>query len=199
MKRDELTSRIAGISDAAVRKATGRGWAEWLRILDRAGARKMTHRDIAAWLAREKSVGPWWAQMLTVGYEQARGLRAPHQRARGFAVSVRRTITAPRSRVFALWADDDRRASWFPTAGGAVRKSSRNKSLRLDWHDGKTLVEARFASKDRGRTQVTVEHSRLASSSEVERMRALWKRALLRLAASLNGSPAKSAGQPTPR
>ena len=65
--RDKPTLRIAGISDAAVRKATGKGWAEWIRVLDRKGAKKMTHREIAAWLAAAKHTGPWWSQMLTVG------------------------------------------------------------------------------------------------------------------------------------
>jgi hypothetical protein len=40
-------ARTAGISSEAVRKATGRTWAEWLRLLDKAGAKKMAHGEIA--------------------------------------------------------------------------------------------------------------------------------------------------------
>lgn len=67
--------RLAGVRTEAVLKATGRAWDEWLRVLDRAGARRMPHQEIAALLARKFAVPGWWCQMVTVGYEQARGLR----------------------------------------------------------------------------------------------------------------------------
>jgi hypothetical protein len=67
--------RLAGVRTEAVLKATGRAWDEWLRVLDRAGARRMPHEEIAALLARKFAVPGWWCQMVTVGYEQARGLR----------------------------------------------------------------------------------------------------------------------------
>ena len=50
------------------------------QILDRAGAKKMTHQEIANYLHTKHSVPPWWTQMVTVTYEQQRGLRDKHQR-----------------------------------------------------------------------------------------------------------------------
>jgi len=43
-----------------------------LAILDKAGAKKMDHKQIVAYLSEQHQVGPWWQQMVTVGYEQAR-------------------------------------------------------------------------------------------------------------------------------
>jgi len=40
-------ARAAGMSDASVRKATGRTWAEWVRLLDAAAAAVKPHREIA--------------------------------------------------------------------------------------------------------------------------------------------------------
>ena len=37
-KKDADYARLAGMSEAAVKKATGRSWPEWIRILDNAGA-----------------------------------------------------------------------------------------------------------------------------------------------------------------
>jgi hypothetical protein len=79
--------KLNGISSAAVHKATGRTWEEWLPLLDKTGAKKLPHREIAEVVAGKFAVRPWWSQMVTVGYEQARGLREKHQTAKGYQVS----------------------------------------------------------------------------------------------------------------
>jgi len=58
----------AGVSAAAVKKATGCDWERWFSCLDRAGCAAMTHTQIAR-LVHERwpKVGGWWAQMVTVG------------------------------------------------------------------------------------------------------------------------------------
>lgn len=82
-----------GVGDEAVVEATGHERSEWFALLDEEGADTWRHRDIAAWLSRERGVDPWWAQHLTVAYEQARGIRAPGQRQDGtFEASVTRTV-----------------------------------------------------------------------------------------------------------
>lgn len=49
---------FAGISAAAVKKATGKDWA-WCAALDKAGAAKWTHAEIAAHLSEKCEVPPW--------------------------------------------------------------------------------------------------------------------------------------------
>ena len=68
----KLVTTDLGASETAIRRGTGKGWAEWIRILDRWGAKKHTHREIARWLRDERGVTGWWAQSVTVGYERAR-------------------------------------------------------------------------------------------------------------------------------
>jgi hypothetical protein len=88
------------ISDDAVKRATGKNWEQWFTLLDKAGAKKMKHIEIArmiekkGWLAgRSSSKTPrktssrnlgkinvatsegWWSQMITVQYEYSRKLR----------------------------------------------------------------------------------------------------------------------------
>src|SRR5512144_2067210 len=89
------------ITDDAVRKATGKRWSEWLRILDRWGAKKKGHAAAAKHLAARYRLGPWWSQSVVVRYELDRGLRKPFQRASGaYEVTVSRVIGAPARRVF---------------------------------------------------------------------------------------------------
>src|SRR5262245_40841726 len=80
--------RTAGdIGGAAVRKATGKSWTQWCAILDREGAAKRAHAEIAESLATKHRVPPWWSQMVTVQYERARGLRAKGQTPQGWQAS----------------------------------------------------------------------------------------------------------------
>ena len=94
-EQQELT--LGRVSSAAVRKATGRGWEEWLGVLDAAGAADWDHGQIVAYLEHEHpEVGSgWWRQSITVGYEQARGKRVVGQTAdAGFQVGVQRSVAA---------------------------------------------------------------------------------------------------------
>lgn len=63
------------LSSEKLLEATGKDWDEWLEKLDRAGAMKRTHTEIARWLVDEQELPGWLAQSITVGYERARGLR----------------------------------------------------------------------------------------------------------------------------
>ena len=88
------------ISDAAVIKATGKGWDEWFGILDRWKAPEKGHTAIAKWLESKHGVDGWYAQEITVQYERARGLREVGQKGKHFEVGVTRTIRATAEEAF---------------------------------------------------------------------------------------------------
>ncbi len=50
---------------------------------------------------------------------------------------------------------------------------------------GKTSVEVRFYGKGNSRSQVVVQHGKLANSTQAARMKAYWKSALERLASAI--------------
>jgi uncharacterized protein YndB with AHSA1/START domain len=179
--------RYAGVGDDAVKEATGRGWEEWFARLDRAGAREMEHGAIALHLARVERVPDWWSQMVTVGYEQARGLRQKHQRPDGFSIGASRTLAAPIERVFDAFAEVSARERWLPDSGFTVRRATRPKSLRITWVDGATHVDVNLYAKDGGRSQVSVQHSKLPDAGAAARMKAYWGAALDRLRETLEG------------
>jgi hypothetical protein len=68
------------ISDDSVRRRTGKGWADWLEILDEWDATDTDHTGRARHLRDAHGVDPWWAQAVTVRYEYERGLREPKSR-----------------------------------------------------------------------------------------------------------------------
>jgi uncharacterized protein YndB with AHSA1/START domain len=176
--------KVGGIGDAAVTEKTGRSWDEWLAIVDAAGGRTMSHKEIVAVVGGHEGVSGWWCQMVAVGYEQERGLRKKHEKTDGFSVSVSRTLAAPPSTVFKAFSDKRARAKWLADHEPAVRSSTPDKSVRLAWDDGASVVDVRLTPKGE-RTQVAVEHSKLARESDVERLRAYWSAALDALKAEL--------------
>lgn len=174
---------MARIGDQAVRAKTGRTWEEWIDVLDRAGAAALDHKHIAMLVHERFGVGAWWCQMVTVGYEQAKGRRAPRQTADGWVASASLTIAASADDVFAAWNDARRRRGWLAEPL-TVRKSTAAKSLRITWPDGSN-VDVALVAKGAAKTQVAVQHAKLADVAAVAAMKAHWKDALARLAATL--------------
>jgi uncharacterized protein YndB with AHSA1/START domain len=168
------TEKYNGISSDAVCSTTGKTWPQWFRILDAAGGKDLTHREIVAILAKRHGVGPWWQQMVTVGYEQARGKRVKHQTTSGFSISRSKTFTAEAVEVFAAWKDRRKRARWLRDPECTIRTATAPRSLRITWGDGRTSVEVGLFPKGTGKTQLAVQHSKLASAAEARRMKAYW-------------------------
>jgi hypothetical protein len=168
-----------GIGDAAVRAATGRSWAQWFRLIDAAGGRRMDHRGIVAVVGR-KGARPWWQQMVTVAYERACGLRERYQTPAGYQAGRSRTIQAPLSAVYGAWTDPAVRRRWLPEAI-TIRKGTRGKSLRITWADGRTHVEVNLFRKAANKTQVSVQHRKLKDARAVGTWQQFWSRRLDRL------------------
>jgi uncharacterized protein YndB with AHSA1/START domain len=174
-------SPITGPGDEAVRQATGRGWQEWFAVLDEAGGRTLDHKGIVAYLNQNHTVSAWWQQSIAVAYEQARGTRQKHEMPEGYQVSRSKTVSVPLAVLYQAWSDEAARRSWLPGQGYQVRTENPEKSVRLLWEDGRSKVEIYFYAKEGGKSQATVQHSRLPDREAAERFKGVWGEALERL------------------
>lgn len=165
--------KIAGISDEAVAKATGKGWSHWISLLDKKKATEMTHKEIAKFLHEKKGLSGWWAQMVAVGYEQQRAMRVAHQQPEGFEISKSKTLPISPMKAFKAWNDLKARDSWLGE-DITVRKATPAKSMRITWSDGKTNVDVNFYDKGEDKCQVSIQHTRLSSAAQAERMKKYW-------------------------
>jgi len=172
---------FGGIGSDAVLAATGKSWKQWLSLLDKEGAKKLTHREIVAVVHDRYGIGPWWRQMVTVGYEQARGLRKKHQKPGGFSIGRSKTVAVPVSKLFDAWHNAKKRSAWLDGGPLAVRKATPNKSMRITWGDGETALTVNFYPKGASKAQVTVEHGKLSSAKQAEKMKTYWAKNLTRL------------------
>jgi hypothetical protein len=150
--------KAAGIGDAAVQAKTGKTRSQWFALLDRAGARKMSHRQIAAYVHDELHCSGWWSQMVTVGYEQERGLREKNQTPEGYQTSASKTLGVPAATAYQAWFDGKTRRCWLPKAALTIRTATSPKSLRIAWADGAGAVDVRIHPKGDGKCQVSVSH-----------------------------------------
>ena len=157
-----------------LRRATGRGYAEWFAALDDWGAAGRPYRAIADWLTGEHGLSAWWAQKLIVEYEQARGMREPGARPDGtFAAGASKTIVAPAERAAAAFTDPDLRSRWLPDLPLTVRTSQPGRSIRFGVDDG-TRLNVTFGAAGE-KTSVAVEQERLPDAAAAETARAAWR------------------------
>jgi len=136
----------------------------------------MTH------LREKHGVRSWWQQMVAVTYEQARGLREIGEKPSGFEISVSRTIAAPVNKAFKAWDDKKTRKQWLPD-DLTVRKSTTNKTLRINWPDGTDLVVGLYPKGEK--CQVVAQHAKLKDAKAGTKMKKFWSEALDRLKESL--------------
>lgn len=162
------------MSDAAVLAKTGKTWSAWFKLLDKAGAKKMSHKEIVAYLKEQYNPGPWWQQMITVTYEQARGLREKYEKAGGFSINASKTIAVPLTKLYEAWSDTKQRNRWLGEKGVVLRSTTPEKSMRLAWSDGRSNVLINFYAKGESKSQVAIEHEKLANANAVVKMKTFW-------------------------
>jgi len=176
---------LAGMSDEKVKAATGRDWKEWTAQLDSVDAASWQHSKTAEWLHTEHAVRPWWTQMVTVGYERIKGKRAIGQRLGGSWEATRsRTLPVPITKLFNAWNVKKRRDAWLGEPDITIRKAMKNRSMRITWNDG-TSVALWFQAPAKAKSQVAVQHGKLASKADADRCKKYWGEKLESLAGYL--------------
>lgn len=195
-----MDTKLDGVSDAAVRKATGKAWAEWLQILDGLGAAELSHKDIVLLLrARGLIESSWWRQTVTVGYEKARGRRVLGETCdAGFQVGVSKTLPIPCDAAWALITRPAGRKHWLGTvprmrfekgtayttaegSTGEIRTIAPGKRIRLTWHPTalKTASTLQITLTPKGeKTVIGIHQEKLRNAKEREAMKAHWQNVL---------------------
>jgi uncharacterized protein YndB with AHSA1/START domain len=162
-------------SDGAVEKATGRTWAAWVDLLDRAGGRALDHKGLVQAVRKHGDTHGWWAQMVAVGYERLTGRRAPGQTTKGYAVSASRTVAVSRERAFAAFDDAKQLRRWLPEKAISVHKSTAPRTARITWRDGSKSVSVNLWAKGDAKCQIALNQGGIASAAEAKRVKAFWQ------------------------
>jgi hypothetical protein len=174
--------------------ATGHDWPQWIKFLDAASGRALSHAEIVAKIREVPDVSGWWAQGIAIAYEQHIGRRLPGQKSDG-------TFSASLSRSIAGGADTARRR-WIELMDGEAEIAGRKPAAEptttdtrtgLNWRcklDDGTRAAVNFLETKPGKTQASVEHGGLASPDAIDRAKAYWAGMLDTLKARLDAPPA---------
>ncbi|MDP9205875.1 MAG: hypothetical protein M3P12_10540 [Gemmatimonadota bacterium] len=169
---------LAGMSDEKVEAKTGCTWERWVYALDRKGAERMSHRDIAALVSEKYKVDGWWSQTVTVGYERIKGLRARGQRRDGtYEAGKSRTFNVPVTALFDAWANARVRRRWLNGESAKVRTATAPKSMRLGWTDG-SIIAVGFTAKGKSKSSVALAHTKLPDRETANRFKEYWSNRL---------------------
>ncbi len=174
-------------SDEAVKKATGKDWGSWFTILDKAGAKKMQHKDIVVWVFEhhlgkgkpESNVATsegWWSQMVTVEYERSRGIRKVNQNVSGFLVGIHKTLTMSPQQFEKAWQQILRNKAVAGKKLERLPSKTKRPMIRYSAKEGGLVVT--YEKQPSGKLCVMVEAIKLPNEVAVERERAFWKKIL---------------------
>lgn len=167
-------------SDEALQKATGKGWQEWFTLLDKAGAKEMSHKDIARWLYDQKLVeSGWWCQSITVGYEQHIGRRDVGQQNDGsFQTAASKTLAGSLDSVLELWLKKVEGVKAFNRVPLTdTPKVNKTEKWRY-WH-GKLADNSRVAviigKKGDDKIQLAITHEKIQDKTAAAEWQTYWK------------------------
>jgi uncharacterized protein YndB with AHSA1/START domain len=191
------STKLEGVSNDAVKKATGHGWDEWLRVLDKAGAMDWDHKQIVAFLEKNYDLSGWWQQTVTVGYEKAKGRRVVGQTAdAGFQVGVQKTLAIPLDEAWNLLTSSSGIACWLGNVNrfklqegktyrtdtgmeGEIRVVKPRDRVRLTWKspgmDHPATLQIALTPSANGKTALRVHLERLPSQATRDEMKAHWR------------------------
>lgn len=195
-----MATTINRVSSDAVKRATGMSWDKWIAVLDRAGAAKMEHKDIARLLKDQGLVdSPWWQQMVTVGYEIAKGLRVEGEtKYAGFEIGVSKTLPISPKQAWELITTRPGRDAWLgpiarlrfakgvkyrTTDGttGEIRSVTPGKALRLTWQPAVWSTPSTIGIHvvpAGAKTSIRFHQEKLANAKIRTQMRRQWKKTL---------------------
>jgi uncharacterized protein YndB with AHSA1/START domain len=168
------------ISDKLVMEKTGQPMEHWFRILDKKGAAQKDPNGIYKIISEIpglKALGEWNQGLLGTSYQWSRGLRERGQKDKGFEIGVSKTVNAPLSVLYKALIDDKIRIKWCKEKT-EFSTTTENKSARVLWSDKSTRLSIDFYDKGTGKSQIVVQHLKIADAKKAAELKEYWGKTL---------------------
>lgn len=201
------TDKIGRVSSASVEKGTGKDWDQWLKILNKAGARAWTHQEIVVYLKKKYKLSLWWRQGVTYGFEVATGRRLDGQSLKGdYNLTITRSLNVSAREVWKFMSSTEGLAVWLEPMSdfslsksesyevdggifGEVRSVKAFTHARLTWQDTDwlkpTILQLGIVPKGKAKSILYINHGGFKTVAVREQMRAHWKLRMDRVRDSL--------------
>ncbi len=171
------------LSNKAVKDATGREWEEWFSLLDSAGARELSHKELVRWMIDSGTLDlSWWTQMVVVEYERHIGRRAAGQQEGGeWNASCSKSFSLDIDQALALWLTAVDAIQNFNgnvlNSDPRLSSSAKWRYWRADFSDGSS-VSVNIGSKGESKSTVAVDHGKIGDDSSAACWKEFWRNVL---------------------
>jgi hypothetical protein len=191
------------ISGPSVKKGTGKDWKEWVSILEKSGARGLTHKEIVAFLKKRYKLTPWWQQSVTLGFEIHIGRRVEGRNERGeHALTATKSLPVPQKDVWKFLNSEKGVRVWlqpmsdfelkkgmsFEREGGIfgeVRTCKAPLRARIAWQDIEwlkpSILQIYVVPRPKGKSILVFNHEKIMKARDRDELRAHWKNVLNRI------------------
>ena len=205
--KPKTLDQVGRVSTRSVRKGTGKDWIDWISIMNKAGARSWSHREMVAFLKKKYRLTQWWQQIVAHGFEVASGIRVDGQNSKGlYQVTSTKTIKVDSKKIWKFLTSKKGLAVWlkplsptlvkvgkhFETADGFFGEFRTLKApvrLRMSWKDPNwakpTVLQIYCVARVQGNSILAFQHDGLKDSLVQAQMRRRWKRVVADIASAL--------------
>lgn len=206
--------KIGSVTSRSLIKHTKLGWAQWIELLNKAGAQNLNYQQIVSYLKKKKNAKVWWAHIVAGGYEIHQGRRLPGQHLNGtYSVIVTKTFPLTRIKAYQWLTQKDIIDIWlkplspiqiekgqvFETAGGVygeIRTFKKNFRIRFTWNesDGEASSVVQLLLFDGGQGKmknkcaIGFQHEKIKNAREKAIKRDYWKSVIDQLVKKMNMS-----------
>lgn len=192
--------KIGNVSTKSVHKHTGKHWNQWVPILEKAGARNWSHKEIAAFLSKKHKINYWWQHVVTTGYEVHIGRRAAGRDAKGhYSIIGTKTFYIDKKALWKLVTSPKGIAIWLTPMSdfklqikqvyeredgvyGEIRTMKAGDRVRFTWQEGDwdktTTVQMLVVGRANGTSILAFQHEKLKDGRLREPLRELWRQVL---------------------
>ncbi len=195
------------VSSKSALKNTGKTWDQWVSLLDAAGARSWSHKELVLYL-KKKKLSPWWQQGVAGAYSVAIGKKIEGRNAKGeLSVTATKSFSIDSKKMWALLCSKQGQEIWlqplspmqikvgafFETKDGffgEIRTMKKGLRLRLSWKDPEwskpTYLQVFVVPRPDNKCLVAFTHEKIKEPKVEALLRRRWKQATSSLHALAN-------------
>lgn len=190
--------KVGKVTTGSVFKGSGKHWKEWIRILDKKGARAWSYGEIVAFLKKTHKLTPWWQHGVALGFEIATGRRKEGQDAKGkYMVTATKSFSLTSQKIWTLLVSEAGVQIWlsplapiklrpgtaFETKDGffgEIRTLTQPRRIRLMWQDPEwekhTFLELLLVNRPGKKSILVFNHTGLKDAESKARLGERWRK-----------------------
>lgn len=213
---------IGRVSAKSVIKHTGKDWDQWVQILEKAGGRSWSHKEISEYLNKKYLTTWWWTHIVATGYEVFIQRKVAGRNLKGeYQITSTKTFKVDGDKLWKFIASDKGIAMWLAPMSkfkltpksvyeredgvyGEIRTMKAPLRVRFTWRDGdesKPTVVQMFVvhRKNKDSSILCFTHEKLTDGRIKEQLKEHWVSVLEKIYLAVPAVPVKASKKPTKR